>query len=383
MASQFVAFVEFEATKSFEPSPNQTPRRLKISKGDWGRLHNVNPNGWSEISMQNPYRRGWVPSDRIKTRNVYRDQPMKVNIQVTSLDLAPNSATAGVATSLVEKAIGSFFYQVKQAMQTTTHLTFLREDATDVLATDQKIENLKNTIVHGMPRDLLRCLNQPNYRMSELVNCERVKENSGSGIYARIYKLHDNSIHVDVGSSIDMWSRGLGHESDTRNSDRRHYRLARQSKDTRVIVLTRLENHLLYAEQAMIQLFGSYFQDLITVPKMAVEDEITDWVSSNWEAYSLTKVSDIGFRAVGWVPVTRKMDLGGCNISSPILVGEDHDKLIWVRTKNREGTVATIRRRSLKIASGEGKNLLFGNQQIQLSLDSDEELVEGKRVHAR
>lgn len=152
---------------------------------------------------------------------------------------------------------------------------------------------------------------------------------------------------------------------------------------TAVIVLTRTNTHLLYAEQLMTLLFATYFGYMINEPQSALESEVVDWVFDNWQAYILTKVCAVGFQSVGWAPVTGKLGLHGCNVKTPISGSGDVDKLIWVRMQNRAGTVATIRRRPRVIEKGvsEGKIYLCGQTQTQVRLIPDAELVAGKEVH--
>ncbi|KAI4276186.1 MAG: hypothetical protein L6R35_006224, partial [Caloplaca aegaea] len=381
MSQQALAYTEFKATNAWSPSADKVNACLAIQKGDYGRVCNVNGK-WTEVMMQNPNRRGWVPSNYIMTRPQYRDVPTIADAQVTSLDLLPTAVYPAAATSPVERALSAGLDQVKQAIQMTKQLTFLTDDAKKTFGTDHGVQYLKNAIISGMPKKLFGVLNRASYNIQDLVDCERVEWNSGAGVYARIYQLTDNRIFVYIGSSGDMWRRGNEHVNSTNGGTvSRHYNIARQAVRTVVLVLTRIKDPILYAEQSMIFLFGSYFGYMTQQPKS--DDGILDWASDNWQAYNLTKVATAGFRSVGWIPVTKKLGLYGCNIKSPAAGGADTTKLIWVRMRNKENTVAMIRRRpqALGRSKREGNICLIGESQINVRLIPAEELVVGTQVY--
>ncbi|KAL8974587.1 MAG: hypothetical protein Q9197_001179 [Variospora fuerteventurae] len=360
MSQQALAYTEFKATNAWNPSADKVNTCLAIKRGDYGRVYNVNGK-WTEVLMQNPNRKGWV----------------------TSLDLLPTAVYPAAAISPVERALSAGLDQVKQAIQTTKQLTFLTDDAKKTLGTDHGVQYLKNAIISGMPKKLFGVLNRASYNIQDLVDCERVEWDSGAGIYARIYQLPDKRVFVYIGSSGDMWARGNQHSHSTSNGTvSRHYNIARQAVRTVVLVLTRIKDPILYAEQSMIFLFGSYFGYMTEQPKSG--DGILDWVSDNWQAYTLTNTTTAGFGSVGWIPVTKKLGLHGCNIKSPAAGGADTTKLIWVRMRNKENTVAMIRRRpqALGRSKREGNIYLVGQNQINVRLDPAEELVVGTQVYS-
>ncbi|KAL8927269.1 MAG: hypothetical protein Q9208_002445 [Pyrenodesmia sp. 3 TL-2023] len=380
MSQQVIAFVEFKAVKAWTPLGEKAKTCLAIQAGDLGRVCNTNGN-WTEVMMQKPDRRGWVPTNHIMTRPQYRDAPIKVHSQVASLDLLPTAAYPAVATSPVERALSAALKQIQQAVHTTNQVTFLKDDAKETIGTDQNVKNLTSAIIHGMPKRLFQVLNSGNYDIRDLVGCNRVEKDAGAGIYARIYQLDDGRTFVYIGSSADMWKRGQQHDNATKDTDSRHYNIARKAARTAVIILTRIKSPILYAEQSMILLFGSYFSFISEKPKTG--DGMLDWVSDNWQAYVLTKISAVGFQSVGWTPVTSKLGLHGCNVKTPASATTDTERLTWVRMRNREGTVAMIRRRPQAIgrARNEGNIYLIGPNQINVKLLPEDELVVGTQVY--
>ncbi|KAL8686033.1 MAG: hypothetical protein Q9224_005575, partial [Gallowayella concinna] len=83
MAHQEVTFV---ASGTWEPlSPKQMQKCLKIKPGDHGQVLDTDATGWSEVTMERPDRKGWVPSKCIETRQVHpHKSPPKEGTQSSS-----------------------------------------------------------------------------------------------------------------------------------------------------------------------------------------------------------------------------------------------------------------------------------------------------------
>lgn len=120
--------------------------------------------------MESPDKEGWAGTQCLRISEVRRELPVRVIIEVSSLDLAPSSAYANVASSRVERAIFAALSQIKQAMQSTSQLGFLREDAKEILTVDQSANYLKGSIIHGMPAQLFQVLNKDQYTIAGLIN---------------------------------------------------------------------------------------------------------------------------------------------------------------------------------------------------------------------
>ncbi|CAO1601592.1 hypothetical protein XANCAGTX0491_005246 [Xanthoria calcicola] len=368
----------FTVLKEWHPTADdQKLSCCTIRPGEAGWVLDTNPNGWTLIKL-NELKFGWVPSARLKTTEYVRDLPVKVIFEVKAIQ--PQGPTTSTAQSFrFAKALDD----LSNWMKSSSSLDFLNQEAQNILVADSQLFNLKTSLLNGIPSRLASILNQAQYTIADLLTCEQVEPQSGSGLYARIYELAGGEYHIYIGSSINMWTRNSAHASAISRGQRsRHYNMARQALSITVIILSRTTEALLFSEQLMILLCNSYYSYMSKPPTSTTNDSAAGWIAWAWEAYVLTRVANHCFQENGWITVTEMTGANGCNVQSPAARSADREAITWVKMVNRAHTVATYRRRPCKLTMHSGAALvIFQNMRLQVPLLPGSEINEDTVVY--
>lgn len=185
----------FTVLKEWHPTADdQKLSCCTIRPGEAGWVLDTNPNGWTLIKL-NELKFGWVPSARLKTTEYVRDLPVKVIFEVKAIQ--PQGPTTSTAQSFrFAKALDD----LSNWMKSSSSLDFLNQEAQNILVADSQLFNLKTSLLNGIPSRLASILNQAQYTIADLLTCEQVEPQSGSGLYARIYELAGGEYHIYIGS---------------------------------------------------------------------------------------------------------------------------------------------------------------------------------------
>ena len=185
----------FEVLKAW--GPRRDEQKLKcctIKQGDAGWVLDTDPLGWTRIRI-NELRQGWVPSALLKTTEYVRDLPVKVDLEIKAIQ------TQGTMTSTAQPSrFSTALADLCTWLKSSSSLEFLTQETQTILNADSQLRSIQTNLLNGIPSRLTRGLNRTQYTIADLLTCEQVQPQSGSGIYARIYELPGEECHIYIGS---------------------------------------------------------------------------------------------------------------------------------------------------------------------------------------